>query len=61
MRTEKAFVSKTFRKARDYERVLRGGADAFTNDTMHRAVKDIKKNTRYASHRRPRPSEYEEQ
>ena len=51
-------VPKTFRKARDYERVLRGGADAFT---MHGAVKDIKANTRYASHRRPRPSEYEEQ
>ena len=53
--TDPGFVRKAFRKARMYQRALRGGADAFD---MHKRVAVVKKE-RYASHRRPAPSQYD--
>ena len=52
--SDPGFVRKSFRKARNFQSVLRGGADGFT---MNMHVKSIKKE-RYVSHRRPAPSEY---
>ena len=46
--------SSNTRQARDYQRALRAGADAFG---MHQAVIHMKKE-RHASHRRPAPSQY---
>jgi hypothetical protein len=71
--TEPALVRKYFRKARNYQTVLREGADAFS---IHKDVKELKKKRlvwgkaaaesqkpgskggAHASHRRPAPSEY---
>lgn len=52
--SDREFVRKSFRKARNFQSVLRGGADGFT---MNKHVTSIKKE-RYVSHRRPAPSEY---
>ena len=57
MTTECATVRKYFRKARTYQHALGAGADAFN---MHREVAKIKKE-RYVSHRRPAPSNYEQE
>ena len=52
--TEREVVRKYCRKARDYQAVLRAGADAFG---MVKRVAGMKKD-RYTSHRRPAPSEF---
>ena len=51
---EAELVRKQFRKARTFQVALRGGADVFS---MYKQVASIKKK-RYASHRRPAPSAY---
>ena len=55
MEVDPTFVQKAFRKARNFMRALREGADAFS---MFKEVNKIKKE-RYVSHRRPAPAQYD--